>query len=370
MKIILRKLLRVSVIYPLFIAIPALCLSNFAHSITVRGTATISVKGSILSSVTDAERDAVRKAALLDAWKQYLADPDVAAVSRTLQKYSKDIESNLDQFMTRIEFLGEKLDKDKKQYTVVLSAQILDAKVTTFVNERTNAGQQASMSGSGFAVLFLMRNAVSNKQYDVTREDESDKSVSAQTTGDDDGNVSSSTKKKVSASGSTTQKADKEKFEVVEGADQAQSALGRVMSPAGFEVTNFKDIADACEQSSLYEEAIEGFARKGTVPNFNELAKLTRNCGKKIDQPFKFLAVVQAEVGAPRKDSGRQEVVASIRMNVQNIEKIIPVSIAITEFQTTGDGKSTSEARGDVMKRVGSQVGKEIVDMLNKKNLK
>jgi hypothetical protein len=287
-----------------------------------------------------------------------------------LEKYSSEIESNLEKFMTRIENLGEKLDKDKKLYTVVISAQILDDKVMNFVSDRTGAGQQASMSGSGFAVLFLMRNAVSNKQFDDGKEETSETSVNSQAEDDGAGNSSRSTKKRSSSESSTTQKADKEKFEVIEGADQAQSALGRVMGPAGFEITNFKDVADACEQSSLYDEAIEGSARKGTVPNFNELAKLTRNCGKKIEQPFKFLAVVQAEVGAPRKDRGRQEVVATIRMNVQNIEKPIPVSIANTEFQTTGEGKSTAEARGDVMKRVGSQVGKEIVDMMNKKNLK
>ena len=345
-------------------------MTSRANAVNVQGRATISVKGSLLSSVTDQERIEARKMALLDAWKQYLADPDVAAVSRTLEKYSKEIEANLENFMTRVEYIGEKVDKDKKQYTVVLSAQVMMDKVTNFVNDRTGAGQQTSASGSGFAVLFLMRNAVSNKQYGDTTEQESEKSVSAKTEGDDDSNVSQTRKSRSSSSTSTTQKADKEKFEVVEGADQAQSMLGRVMGPAGFEVTNFKDVADACEQSSTYDEAIDGYSRKGTVPNFAVLAKLTRTCGKQIEQPFKFLAVVQAEVGAPRKDRGRQEIVATIRMNVFNIEKPIPVSIANTEFQTTGEGKSTAEARGDVMKRVGNQVGKEIVDMMNKKNLK
>jgi hypothetical protein len=351
-------------------ALLSLIVLGSAQAINVRGVATVPVKGSLLSSVTDAERNVARKAAMQDAWKQYLIDPKVAAVSRTLERFSPEIEQNLERFMTNIAIVDERLDKEKKLYTVMIDAQVLDERVSNFVNDRTGAGQQASMSGSGFAVLFLMRNATSNEQFDDVKKEQSEKSASAQTVGDDDGNVTVSNKKRSSSESSTTQKSDKEKFEVIEGADQAQTSLGSVMSTAGFEVSNFKDIADACEQSSLYDEALEGYAKKGTVPNFNELAKLTRNCGKKIEQPFKFLAVVQAEVGAPRKDSGNQEVVARIRMNVQNIEKPIPVSIANTEFQTKDFGKSTSEARGNVMKRAGRQVGREIIDMLNKKNLR
>jgi hypothetical protein len=349
-------------------------LGLFAHAqaanVVVKGIATVPVKGSLLSAVTDVERKAARRAALIDAWKQYLSDPDVASQARTLQKFSGEIEANIENFMTRVEFLDEKVDKEKKLYTVMVAAQVMDAQVQMFVQDRTGAGSQASMSGSGFAVLFLMRTGTSNKQFDDSREQTSDKSVSAQTTGDDDGNVTVSSKKKTTTGSSATLRADDEKFKTVEGADQAAAMLGKVMGPAGFEVSDFKSIADACEQSSLYDEALEGYSKKGTVPNLTQLAKLTRECGKKLEQPFKFLAVVMAEVGTPTKDKGDQTVTASIRMNVQNIEKPIPVSIANTEFQNSGIGKTTAAARGDVMKRVGEQVGREIVDMMNKKGLK
>jgi len=86
---------------------------NSAEAVNVKGRATINIKGSLLSSVTDAERIAARKAALLDAWKQYLADPDVASQTRTLQKFSNEIEGNLEQFMTNIQYLEETVNKDK-----------------------------------------------------------------------------------------------------------------------------------------------------------------------------------------------------------------------------------------------------------------
>jgi hypothetical protein len=352
-----------------FAAVLIFSLAGIAEAVNVKGRATINVKGSLLSSVTDAERIAARKAALLDAWKQYLSDPDVASQARTLLKFSQEIEGNLEAFMTRIEYLEESVNKDKKQYTVFLAAQIMDDKVQAFVKERTGAGQQASMSGSGFAVLFLMRSGTSSKQFDETREQVSEKSATAQTVGDDDGSVTTTTKKRSSSGGSTTQKADDEKFKVIEGADQAAAMIGKVMGPAGFEVSEFRVIAEACERSSVYDEARDAYVREGTV-NIAAMAKLTRECGKKLEQPFKYLAVVMAEVGAPIKEKGEQVVIASIRMNVSNIEKPIPVSIANTEFQNKGNGQTTAQAQGVVMSKVGSQVGREIVDKLNEKGLK
>jgi len=214
-----------------------------------------------------------------------------------------------------------------------------------------------------------MRGGKTSDQFGENAVQESDKSVSAKTVGEDDGSVTTSTKKRTSSSSSTRQSADEEKFVVIEGADQAEAMVGRELTPAGFEVTSFKVLAEACDQPSLYEEAMDGYKRDGTVPNFATLAKLTRECGKKVEQPFKYLAVVMAEVGTPLKEKGEQWIVASIRMNVQNIEKPIPKSIANTEFQSRGNGRTTAEAQGVVMKRAGSQVGKEIRDMLNAKGL-
>jgi hypothetical protein len=340
-----------------------------AEAANVKGTATINIKGSLLSSVTDAERIAARKAALQDAWKQYLADPDVASQTRTLQKFSSEIENNLEQFMTKIVYLEETVNKDKKQYTVVLAAQIMVDKVQQYVTSRTAAGKQESGSGNGFAILFLMKRGKSSTQFDETRVEEAEKSVTAKTEGDEDGSVSSSTKKRTSSGGSTTQKADEEKF-VFEGADQAVAMVGKELAPSGFETTNFKDITDACDQTSLYEEVMDKYQREGESPPIAKLAKFVRECGKKNGISFKYFAVVMAEVGAPFREKGEQRIVASVRMNVQNIEKGLPQAVATTEFQNTGNGKTTAQAQGVVMKKTGTQVGREIVDALNAKGLK
>ena len=347
----------------------ALLSITSAEAVNVKGQATINVKGSLLSSVTDAERIAARKAALLDAWKQYLADPDVASQTRTLQKFSSEIENNLEQFMTNIQYLEEKVNKDKKQYTVFLAAQIMVDKVQQYVSGRTAAGKQESGSGSGFVVLILVKRGKSGTQFEETRVEEVEKSVSAKTEGDEDGSVSSSTKKRNSSGGSTTQRADDEKF-VFEGADQAIAMVGKELAPSGFETTNFKDMADACNQTSLYEEAMEKYQREGESPPIGALAKFARDCGKKNELSFKYFAIVMAEIGAPFKEKGEQRIVASIRMNVQNIEKGIPKSVATTEFQNTGNGKTSAQAQGVVMKKAGTQVGREIVDALNAKGLK
>jgi hypothetical protein len=340
-----------------------------AEAVNVKGRATINVKGSLLSSVTDAERIAARKAALQDAWKQYLADPDVASQTRTLQKFSVEIENNVEQFMTNIEYLEEKINKDRKQYTVFLAAQIMVDKVQQYVTSRTAAGKQESGSGSGFAILFLMKRGKINTQFDETSVNEVEKSVAAQTESDEDGSVSSSSKKRTSSGGSTTQRADEEKF-VFEGVDQAVAMVGKELAPSGFETTNFKDMTDACDQTTLYEEVMDEYQRDGAAPPISKLAKFARECGKKNGLLFKYFAVVMAEVGAPFREKGEQRIIASVRMNVSNIEKGLPQAVATTEFQSTGNGKTTAQAQGVVMKKAGMQVGREIVDALNAKGLK
>jgi len=41
-----------------------------------KGRATLAIKGTLLSKITDAERLATRRAAILDAWKNYVNNPN------------------------------------------------------------------------------------------------------------------------------------------------------------------------------------------------------------------------------------------------------------------------------------------------------
>lgn len=343
--------------------------SGAIAQVQVSGRASVAVKGSLLSSVTDEERRAVRKAAVLDAWKNYLSDPAVATQARLriLDERRAEVESNLEQFMSKVEYLAEKVDKETKMLTVAVAVTVNDERVSMFINKYSAAGRQASGSGSGFAVLFLQRAATTNKQVNDRREEKTEKSVSAETTGEDS-NVTASSKKRVSTESSTTAVRDSTKFQVDKGAGDASAALNESMGQAGFETTDFKDVADACGNPSLYDEAVEGYAQTGNVTNFNDLAQFTKNCGKKLDQPFKFFATAEAEALAPRKDRGEQIVMVNIRVRVTTIEKAIPKTIGNASFQLNGSGPDSISATRDAMKRTGAQVARVIVDILNQKN--
>lgn len=352
-----------AIVLLLALAVPA------SAQVQVQGRAQVAVKGGLISSVTDDERRAVRKAALADAWKNYLNDPAVASQSRLriLEQHQKEIDANLEQFMSRVEYLAERLDKETKMLTVAVAVTINDERVSAFISKHSTAGKQASGSGSGFAVLFLQRAATTNKQVTDRREEKQEKSVTAGTEGDDDG-ASMSTKKRTASESSTTAVRDTTKFQADQGAGDASASLNERMGQAGFETTDFKDVADACGNPTLYEEAVDGFARTGNVTNFNDMAQFIKRCGKQLEEPFKFFATAEAEALAPRLERGEQIVRVNIRVRVTNIEKALPKTIGNAQFQLDGNGPDSISATRDAMRRSGAQVARVIVDMLNQKN--
>lgn len=337
--------------------------------VEVQGRAQVAVKGGLLSSVTDNERRLVRKAALIDAWKNYLNDPAIASQARlrALEQHQKEIEADIEQFMSRVEYLAERFDKETKMLTVAVAVTINDERVSAFLSKHSTAGKQASGSGSGFAVLFLQRAATTNKTVTERREQKQETSATATTEGDDD-SVSTTSRNSATSESSATAVRDSTKFQVDQGAGDASASLNERMGQAGFETTDFKDVADACGNPTLYEEAVDGFARTGNVTNVNDMAQFIKRCGKELGESFKFFATAEAEALAPRIERGEQIVRVNIRVRVTNIERAIPRTISNTQFQLDGNGPDSISATRDAMRRTGAQVARVIIDMLNQKN--
>ena len=72
-------------------------LSFNAFALEKEGKATLPIKGTLLSTVTDSERVTARKAALIDAWKNYVNDASINSISRvsTLEKNKSEIDQKL-----------------------------------------------------------------------------------------------------------------------------------------------------------------------------------------------------------------------------------------------------------------------------------
>ena len=345
-----------------------LCIFTALPSVAAefRGKATISVKGSWLSSKpTREEFEKARAAALLDAWRAYLSSPNAGmsmARLRIIEDNKAELERNLDQYFSNISYL-ESSDEKTKTYTVVVIANINDQKISEFISRKSVAGQQASGDGSNFVFLFLQRNANSNYQVKDVRSAEIEANTSAQS---DD--TSAGVKQSASTKKSQTNVRDKAKFSGDKGAGDVGARVNQELTQNGFEATDFKDIADYCDGGSLYDEAMDGYEKTGNLQNFSGLVSLVKECGKKNNQQFKFFAVGEMEASAPTRAHNKQEIVVTLRIRVVNIEKSFPKTVAsVGPIQLIGEGEDSATATRDGLNRSAAAASKVIVDTLNQK---
>ena len=346
-----------------------------------RGNASIAIKGGFFSKITDEERVSTRRAAIFDAWKSYLNNPVTNSISRVnvIEANKAEVDAKLNkcvtspgdcEFMSKIEFVSEKIDEVKKTYSVFVIVTINDQRVTAFINSKNPATKAASGSGSGFAFLFLQRNATSNKQTLERREGQIEAAGSLEVESTPNA-VAASMKQSASIEKSETQVRDKAKYAADAGGGADVSArVNNALGQVGLETSELKDILDGCEKSSIYDEAVSSFQQQGTVGNFADMAKNVRVCGVQLDQPFKFFGIAEAEASAPVRDRGRQVIVFNVRIRVANIEKNIPRTVGSAgPIQIKGDGQDSVEATRDGLQKVGDAASRLIIDILSQNNL-
>jgi len=342
---------RVCLVVSLFFALEG--YAPEAAAIEKDGRATVPIRGGVFSPVTDKERLDARKAALVDAWRNYINDPRISSQARmnTIERNKTEIDAKIERcisnpgdcdFFSSVNYISENLNKDNKTLTVLLIANVNDQKVNAYLGNASPAGKQQSGSGSGFAFLFLQRNVTTNTQYDGS---DSNKSVR-----------------------------DTAKFggDLAGGSDVA-AKLNEGLVQAGFESMSFEDIASTCNGMSIHDEALASYKQSGTVSNFAEMARFTKACGLDPNNGinFKYFAVAEAEVSAPLRDRGMQTIVYNIRVRVTNITRGIPQTIASAgPYQFTGRGPDSITASRDGLQLSATAAARIITDIMNEKGLR
>jgi hypothetical protein len=342
---------RVSLVSSLFIALSG--YGSEAAAVEKDGRATIPIRGGVFSPVTDQERLDARKAALNDAWRNYINDPRTSSQARLniIERNKAEIDARIARcvlntsdcdFFSSVQYISENLNKDNKTLTVFLIANVNDQKVNAYLGNVSPAGKQQSGSGSGFAFLFLQRNATTNTQYDGSDSNKAVRDV-AKFAGDAGG-----------------------------GSDVA-AKLNEVLTQSGFESYSFEDIAGTCNGQSIHDEAVASYKQTGTVSNFAEMARFIKSCGSSPDfgTNFKYFAVAEAEVTAPQRDRGMQSIVFNIRVRVTNITRGIPQTIASAgPYQFTGRGPDSITASRDGLVLSAKEAARIITDIMNEKGLR
>jgi len=345
-----------------------------------KGRATLAIKGTLLSKITDAERLATRRAAILDAWKNYVNNPNTGNISRiqVMDDNKTEIVAKLNQcavspgdceFMSKIEYTSEKIDEGKKTYTVTVIVSINEMQVSAYLSKKSSAGNTASGEGSGFAFLFLQRNTTSNKQTLDKSEGQAEASASVE---EDlkENSASASVKKSASIERTETSVRDKAKYaEDIGGGQDVATAINQDLVQSGFEVTDVQEILGDCNEESLNDEITSSFKSQGTIGKlFSKIANSIKKCRE--DQNFKFLAVAEAEASAPYRERGMQIITMSIRVTVRNIEKRDARTIASAgPIQISGEGRDSATATKNALGKVAAAAAKIIIDTMNRKKL-
>jgi len=344
-----------------------------------KGRATLAIKGTLLSKITDAERLATRRAAILDAWKNYVNNPNTGNISRiqVMDDNKTEIVAKLNQcavspgdceFMSKIEYTSEKIDEGKKTYTVTVIVSINEMQVSAYLSKKSSAGNTASGEGSGFAFLFLQRNTTSNKQTLDKSEGQAEASASVE---EDlkENSASASVKKSASIERTETSVRDKAKYAADPGGGKdVATAISQYLTQSGFEASDVFGILRSCKQTAIYDESVSSFLSQGTIENLSEIADTIKKCGD--DENFKFLAVAEADATAPYRERGMQIITMSIRVTVTNIAKKNPKTIASAgPIQISGEGRDSATATKDAVGKVAAAAAKIIIDTMNQKKL-
>ncbi len=345
-----------------------------ANEVRVKGTGTIPYDAGLFSSEPDekARNKAVRRAQL-SAWKRYTANFN-AAKTKAYRKIENEILGSLERYIIDVALLDEAVDKDAKTYSVVVRVTINDSAFNSALREASAAGSQESGEGSAFTFLFIARQAVAVKSYDAKRtqisQSESVNVAKEKTTVSEGRAVASDTKKSMTKSvsgGSTVRKADKTQYSVI-GTGDIDTAVGDVLSTAGFEVVSYEDVVSECggaEPDAIREEfsvrdSMTRKARKAAI-----LA--SREC------EVSYFAVATLDVGMQEVDpvTGNKKVFVSVRCQVWRITSRLPRKVAsVGPIQFAGLGPNEKVARRNALIMAAKKTAEKIVDQLNAKGLR
>lgn len=345
-----------------------------AGTLDMKGTISVPYEGGIFSSDPDDE-DRLRSIleAKVQGWNLYTALFNAAKMKQYLQNKEYFIE-NIDDFVQHLVIIEESVDKDKKNISIVYRATINETAVNAILNNQSTAGTQLTAEGSPFVFVFLSRQASEVKEYKSkeTSIEKIDGASSAKeravaTETDMVSSMQSSAFSKINTGGSVERKADTITYEVASSQD-IDSAMGNVLSVAGFEPVSYDDVISACGGIERTVIADEFRANDDMSRTVRESAL---NACRVCEVPL--FAVGTIDVGMHDVDqvSGNKRVFVSVRGQVWDISKLLPRKVAsVGPVQYSGLGPDATVARRNALILASEFAAKEMVDQLNAKGIR
>ena len=348
-------------------------VSSFATTSQVTGVVTVPYKGKMFSGdPSAAERSGAMAEAKLQAWNIYTAKFSAAKMNQYLQIKDQFID-NLDDYILNLRVLDEEVDGKDKTFTLIFKGSVNVTAVDAVFGSLAAAGQQGSGDGSYFTFIFVSRQEVSSKTKDIKRVDVSrvetasaaNESMAASGSTMTSSSDSDSVSKKTTG-GSTESSATTHVYKVSSSQD-INSAMGNVLSTAGFEIVNYDDVVSECG----------GVERTVIADEFKTSDDMTRSTRKSAinaarDCEVPLFATGTIDVGVQDIDptTGLKRVYVSVRAQVWNIEKRLPKTVAsVGPVQYSGLGPNDNVAMRNALNFAAEEAAQSIVEQLNTKNI-
>jgi hypothetical protein len=351
-----------------------LSMSVKAATVEVKGTITLPYKGSLFSSApSGAVKTEAMKEAKLQSWNLYTAQFNDAKMRQYLGVKEAFL-SQIDNYVTNIRVIDESVDKKSKIITIAVRATINETAVNATLGAMSVAGQQGSGEGSLFTFVFVAREAVSAKTKDTKRIDISqyeaagtanESLAGTDTTASSSGEVNIVTK--TTTGGSTERTATQRKYQVTSSQD-INANMGKILSTAGFEVTDYDDVVDVCggvERKIIAHE----FGAEDDMSRESRRSAISASSACEIS----LFATGTIDIGVQDIDpvTGLKRVYVSVRAQVWDITRKLPRKVAsVGPVQYAGLGPNDKVARGNALTLASEQAGREIVDQLNAKGIR
>ena len=344
-----------------------------ADSMQVRGSAVSEYdSGNWGSDPSEEDLQRAQMKAKAAAWNAYTA----TFIPSLMQQYLPVRElflQDLDLYMSGVRVLDTEVDEDASTITVVVRVSINVTAVEGRISQLSVAANTNTGEGSVFVFIFLARQASSTKVYEdkkvsVAVSESATSNQESAAISETEASVSTTTSEaeKTTTGGSVERKRAKTVYEV-ESPQDVNSAMGDVLTSAGFEVVMYDDVVSMCGGAEPSEIKAE-FAVSDDMSR--KLRKSAIIASK--DCEVSYFSVGTLDVGVQDTDpvTGDKRVYVSVRSQVWDIRKGLPKTVAsVGPVQYSGLGPDDAVAKRNALALAAKEVAKTIVHQMNAKGL-
>ena len=370
---------------------------SVANAKCVNGTASISVYG--LDEGDEPDNADIKKAkakSMMAAWTAFAEKMEVPLLRAYMQNKDKVLgELN---FYVRENF-SYKYDPDSEKIIGKNCITVDMERLKASLNIKDKPEPIASGEGSSIVILFVARQAVSEKVFDATRKTSASATAGVQTSAAaksksksaakeqsmaSGGKAISMTKQKSKSksktstsvtstansesSGSTLRRSNETRYKVISG-KAANGALAQPLSKAGYEPSIYEFVAEDEECRGPSVAAIkETFTLNDelTAKQLRGAARASRKCEAK----YFVVGTMTADV-ARTHQSGMKMVIVRVQGTVYDISRRLPRMVApIPPKQYPGLAPNEDAARTNALTLAGKKAGEVITAMMREKGLR